>query len=99
MILEKSAHQVMTSVALTFDLQSPKYIQHVFKFICTSLLGMADIKKHTIFHPEMVKIMNNELKLEKVLTSVTFTFDLETPKSIQHFFGVICTSVPGLVDI
>ena len=56
-------------------------------------------KKHTRFHPEMVKIMKIDLKSDKVMTSVTLTFDLETPKTIQHLFGVICTSVQGLVDI
>ena len=45
----------------------------------------------------MVKIWQIGLKMDKVMTSVTLTFDLERPKYIQHIFRVICTSLPGLV--
>ena len=43
--------------------------------------------------------MHVDPKTDKVMTSVTLTFDLERSKTIQHFFRVICTGVQGLVDI
>ena len=55
--------------------------------------------KPVIYHPDMVKIMQIDPQMDKVMTSVTLTFDLERSNTIQHFFKVICTSVPSLVDI
>ena len=60
---------------------------------------MNNDNKRCGFHPEMVKIMQTDPKMDKVMTYVTLTFDLEWPKSIEHFFKVICTSVHGLADI
>ena len=45
--------------------------------------------KHRIFHSEMVKIMQIDPKVDKIMTSVTVIFDLERPKSIQHLFKAI----------
>ena len=36
----------------------------------------------------MVKIMRIDLKAEKVMTSVTLTFDLEPPKTIGLFLDI-----------
>ena len=41
--LQKSAHQVMTSVTLTFDLERSKTIQHFFNVIYTSVPSLVVI--------------------------------------------------------
>ena len=78
MQIDSKTVEVMTSVTLTFDLERWKSIQ---KFIKVMILlykarSIYD-NKPVIFYPDMVKFMQIDPKTDKVMTSVTLTFDLE----------------------